>query len=76
MRSLGKRNINTAVMTSFPIYTSRFSKFCQKQFLVPSTSLEKEYTQAVEKIVKNGKFDMYFPLSEASLVPISKNRDN
>ncbi len=75
IRSLGKRNINTAVLTNFPVYTSRFSKFCRKQFLVPSTSLEKEYAQAVEKIVKNSKFDMYFPLSEASLVPISKNRD-
>jgi predicted ATP-grasp superfamily ATP-dependent carboligase len=75
LRSLGKRNIKTAVLTSFPVYTSRFSKFCQKQFLVPSTSLEKEYAKSVEKIVKNEKFDMYFPLSEWSLLPISENRE-
>lgn len=74
LRSLEKRNIDTGVMTNFPVHISRFSKYCQKQFLVPSTSLEKEYAQAVEKIVKNNKFDMYFPLSEWSLLPISKNR--
>jgi predicted ATP-grasp superfamily ATP-dependent carboligase len=75
LRSLEKRNIDTGVMTNFPLHISRFSKYCQKQFLVPSTSLEKEYAQAVEKIVKNTKFDMVFPLSEWSLMPISKNRD-
>ncbi len=75
IRSLEKRDINTAVLTSFNVYTSRFSKYCQKQFLVPSTSLQSEYEQAVEKIVKKVKFDMLFPLSEWSLMPISKNRD-
>jgi len=75
LRSLEKRNIDTGVMTNFPVHLSRFSKYCQKQFLVPSTSLEQQYAQAVEKIVKNTKFDMYFPLSEGSLIPISKNRD-
>ncbi len=75
MRSLEKKGINTAVLTSFPVYTSRFSKYCQRQFLVPSTSLENEWAQAVEKIVKSVKLDVFFPLSEWSLMPISKNRD-
>ncbi len=75
IRSLGKKAVNTAVLTSFSVYTSRFSKYCKKQFLVPSTSLENEYVQAVEKIVRKVKFDMLFPLSEWSLMPISKNRD-
>lgn len=75
MRSLEKKGIKTAVLTSFSVYTSLFSKYCGTQFLVPSTSLQTEWFQAVEKIVKKVKLDVYFPQSEWSLIPISKNRD-
>ena len=75
MRSLEKKNINTAIMTSFPVHISRFSRYCRQQFLVPSTSLESEWFQTVEKIVRKIKFDVFFPQSEWSLMPISKNRD-
>ena len=75
LRSLGKKGIDTAVMTSFPYYVSRFSKYCKKQFLVPSTGREKEYARAVEKIVKKMKFEVLFPIFEWSLMPFSKNRD-
>jgi len=75
MRSLKKWDINTAVLTNFNVYTTRFSRYCQKQFLVPSTSLGNEYAHAVEKIVRNVKFDVIFPLSEWSLMPISAIRE-
>ncbi len=74
IRSMAKKGINTTVLTSSNVYVSQFSKYRQKQFLVPSTSLENEYEKAVEKIVRKVKFDMLFPLSEWSLMPISKNR--
>jgi predicted ATP-grasp superfamily ATP-dependent carboligase len=34
-----------------------------------------EYAKAVEKIVKKMKFNVFFPVFEWSLIPISKNRD-
>jgi len=75
LRSLGQKGINTALMTSFPYYLSRFSKYCKKQFLVPSSGREKEYAKAIEKIVKKMKFEALFPIYEWSLMPVSKNRD-
>jgi len=75
LRSLEQRKISTTLMTSIPLYASRFSKYFQKQLLVPSTSLKEEYARMVEKIVKNGKFDVLFPIFEWSLIPISENVD-
>lgn len=75
MRSLERKKIDTAVTTSFPLHTSRFSRYCQKQFLVPSSSRQNEYVNSIEKIVRNVKFDMFVPVSEVSLLPISENRD-
>ncbi|MCW4016290.1 MAG: ATP-grasp domain-containing protein [Candidatus Bathyarchaeota archaeon] len=75
LRSLGKRKVDTAIMSSYSLSVSRFSKYCKRQVLVPSTSFEKEYACAVEKIVKKTKFDLLFPIFEWSLLPISKNRD-
>jgi predicted ATP-grasp superfamily ATP-dependent carboligase len=34
-----------------------------------------EYAKAVEKIVKKMKFNVFFPVFEWSLIPVSKNRD-
>jgi len=75
LRSLAKRHIGTALMTNFPIYLSRFSRYCKQQILVPSTVREKEFARTVEKIVKKMKFDVFFPIFEWSLLPISKYRD-
>jgi len=75
LRSLAKRDLDTVVMTSFPFYLSRFSKYCNKPILVPSTGIEEEYAKAIEKIVKKMKFDVLFPIFEWSLMPVSKNRD-
>jgi predicted ATP-grasp superfamily ATP-dependent carboligase len=38
-------------------------------------ALEKEYARTVEKIVKKMKFDVFFPVFEWSLMPVSRNRD-
>lgn len=75
LRSLAKRDIDTVVMTSFSVNLSRFSKYCKKQILVPSMALEKEYARAIEKVVKKMNFNVFFPVFEWSLMPVSKNRD-
>jgi predicted ATP-grasp superfamily ATP-dependent carboligase len=76
LRSLARKGLNVAVMTSLRRFSlSRFSKYCGKQILVPSTALEKEYAYAVEKIVRKIKFEVLFPIFEWSLIPISKNRE-
>ena len=75
LRSLGQKGISTALLSSFPYYISRFSKYCQKQFLVPSLGREKEYAKAVAKIVRKMEFAALFPIYEWSLIPVSKNRD-
>jgi predicted ATP-grasp superfamily ATP-dependent carboligase len=75
LRSLARREINVAAMVSINRPFSRFSKYCSRLILVPSTAREKEYAVAVEKIVKKMKFDVLFPIFEWSLMPISKNRD-
>ena len=75
LRSLSKHSIDTTVMTSVPVHTARFSKYCRKQVLVPPTILEDEYARNVERIVKRLRFDVFFPVSDWSLLPISKHRD-
>lgn len=75
LRSLGKKGLRSAVLADFSIHLSRFSKYCCKQFLVPSMAREKEFAEAVKKIVRKVRFDVLFPIFEWSLLPISKIRD-
>lgn len=75
LRSLARKGISVAAMVSINRPFPRFSKYCDRLILVPSTAREKEYAVAVEKIVKKMRFDVLFPIFEWSLMPISKNRD-
>jgi predicted ATP-grasp superfamily ATP-dependent carboligase len=75
LRSLARRGVSVAAMTNLRRSFSRLSKHCSRLFWVPSTAREKEYADAVEKIVRRTKFDALFPIFEWSLIPISKNRD-
>ncbi|NWF86646.1 ATP-grasp domain-containing protein [Candidatus Bathyarchaeota archaeon] len=75
LRSLAEKGVSTDVLASFPFHLSRFSKYCGRQFLVPSMAREKEFAKTVEKIVKKVKFSVLFPIFEWSLMPISKIRD-
>ena len=75
LKSLKKKGVNITAMTSLKRSFSRLSKYCNRLILVPSMAKEKEYVQAVEKIVTKMKFDVLFPIFEWSLIPISKNRN-
>jgi predicted ATP-grasp superfamily ATP-dependent carboligase len=75
LRSLARKNLDAVLLASFPVSISRFSRYCRKQILVPSMGIEKEYAKAVEKIVKRIKFNVFFPVFEWSLMPVSKNRE-
>jgi predicted ATP-grasp superfamily ATP-dependent carboligase len=38
-------------------------------------AIQEEYAKAVEKVVKKIKFNIFFPVFEWSLIPVSKNRE-
>lgn len=76
LRSLARKGIKVAAMTSLRRFSfSRLSQYCKRLFLVPSTAKENEYASAVEKIVRKIRFDVFFPIFEWSLMPISRNRN-
>lgn len=75
LRSLRMKDIDAVMLASFSRCLSRFSRYCNQMILVPSMARMNEYAKAVEKIVKNVKFNVFFPVFEWSLLPISKNRD-
>jgi predicted ATP-grasp superfamily ATP-dependent carboligase len=75
LRSLRMKDVDAVVLASFSRCFSRFSRYCNQMILVPSMARMKEYAKAVEKIVKKMKFNVFFPVFDWSLIPVSQNRD-
>jgi predicted ATP-grasp superfamily ATP-dependent carboligase len=76
VRSLGKRNISTTLLTQNELVPSMFSCWHADRILCPPSydNLE-DFVGALRQIVMKRKYDTIFPLGDNSLFPISERRD-
>lgn len=75
IRSLGGNGLNVTAGETTRFATGFFSKYCHKHFVYPSPSkYEEKFIHNVLKLVKNQEYDVIFPMTDDTLIPIIKNK--
>ena len=76
VRSLGRRNISTTLLTSDALVPSMFSRWHPDRVVCPSSTDDLEgFVATLQGIVRNKKYGTLFPIGDNSLFPISERRD-
>lgn len=76
LRSLARRNIETAITMESPAALSSFSRYCRNKILCPSSSRDMNgFVTILSKLAKKKRFDSLFPVTDTSLIAVSKYRD-
>jgi predicted ATP-grasp superfamily ATP-dependent carboligase len=76
IKSLERRNIQTAVTTESQLALSCFSRYCRNRIQCPSPSRDVEgFMKTIRNVARTGRFQTIFPTSDCSLMPISEHRD-
>ncbi len=76
LRSLAKRNIETAVTVESQTALSSFSRYCRSKVLCPSSSKDTNgFIAAMRKLIRKKGFGCLFPVTDTSLVAVSEHRN-
>jgi predicted ATP-grasp superfamily ATP-dependent carboligase len=76
LRSLARRNIETAITVEGQTALSSFSRYCNNRILCPSSSRDiSGFIATLRKLAKKNTFDFLFPATDTSLIAVSKYRD-
>jgi len=76
LRSLARRNIETAITVENQIALSSFSRYCRNRILCPSSSKDMNgFVVAIRQLTKKRRFDSLFPVTDTSLITVSEHRD-
>ncbi len=76
LRSLARRNIETAVAVEDQKALSSYSRYCRNRILCPSSSRDVNGFKATfRQLVRKKGFDCLFPVTDTSLIAVSEHRD-
>jgi predicted ATP-grasp superfamily ATP-dependent carboligase len=76
IKSLERRNIQTAVTAETQLALSCFSRYCKLRIQCPSPSRDVDgFIKTIQNVAKTGRFRTIFPTSDSSLMPISEHRE-
>lgn len=75
-RSLGKRNIPLGLASDTTYSPAFFSKYCRHTHLYtsPSESIDSFLSDLLQAVKKNN-YDILLPMSDSTVLPVSKHRD-
>ena len=75
LRSLTRRNIETAVVMDSQTALSSFSRYCRIKALCPSPSKDvKGFIATIRKLVEKEGVDCLFPVTDPALIAASEHR--
>lgn len=76
IRSLGRNGLNVTGGEITRFTTGFFSKYCNNNYIYPSPSkYEDNFIQSILNLVKNQEYDVIFPMTDDTLIPIIKNKN-
>lgn len=76
LRSLARRNIQTAVVGESARALSFFSRYCKNKIISPSPKTETaKFLRTVKKAMRENGIGLLLPISDLSIMPISAHRD-
>jgi len=76
MKSLGKRGVDITSCSKTKISASSFSKYCNNHFIYPDPSKNTiNFLKRIFQEVKKRRYEMLIPVSDFSVIPISKYRN-
>lgn len=76
IRSLAKKGVEICAAEGQSRALSFFSKYCKKKLVYPDPRRDRDgFIKTFQKIVRKAAFDVLFPISDWSLLPISEHRD-
>ena len=76
VRSLGKKGIKVTASDNMNLCTSFLSKYCHNHIKCPSPEEDREaYIKTMLQIVKKEKYEVFYPLSDVTTIPISAYKD-
>jgi predicted ATP-grasp superfamily ATP-dependent carboligase len=76
IRSLGKKGLKVTASEETRFTTGFFSKYCSDKIVYPNPKKEEEkFVEKLLKTVKNGDYDVLFPVADNCLKPIIDNRE-
>lgn len=76
LRSLARRNIETTITVESQAALSSFSRYCGNKILCPSSGRDMNgFITTLRKLTKKKRFDSLFPVTDTSLIAVSKYRD-
>ena len=74
IRSLGKTGLNVTAGDETRFATGMFSKYCSDQVVYPKPRDEVKFVDFLLNIVKENDYDVIFPVTDATVVPLVKNK--
>lgn len=76
IRSLGKKGLKVTAAEETRFTTGFFSKYCDDKLVYPNPKKEEEkFMETILGCVKNGDYDVLFPVADNCLKAIIKNRE-
>lgn len=75
IRSLGKAGFQVTAADDTKVSTGMFSRYCNKRMVYPSPKNEEKFIEYLLDYVKQNKFEMIFPVSDATVMPIVRNKE-
>lgn len=76
VRSLGKKGMKVTALDTINFCTSFLSKYCHNPIKCPSPEEDREvYIRSLLQIVKKEKYDVLYPVSDLTTIPISAYKD-
>lgn len=75
LRSLAHKGLDTCVAEGHGTALSFFSRYCKRKLIYPDPRKHYHgFVKAIQRLVRRAKFKVLFPISDWSILPISKHR--
>ena len=76
IRSLGKRGLEITGAEETRFATGLFSRYCQGRIIYPSPYKHPdEFANHLLNIVRSDKYEVIFPVTDATVLPVAKNKE-
>ncbi|HLD62614.1 MAG TPA: ATP-grasp domain-containing protein [Candidatus Norongarragalinales archaeon] len=76
IRSLGRRGVRVAALDPSRFAAGFLSRYCSEKILCPNPQQNPAgFLKTVEKELSTGKYDVFLPVHDFSLIPVLKNKD-
>lgn len=74
IRSLGKKGFEITAADETKFSTGMYSKYCSKKLVYPSPKNADQFVDFLLKVVKENKYEVIFSVTDATVIPIVKNK--